>query len=273
MTKLRWGILLLVLAVMLPLAAHGQELDERQRAAARDHYAKATSFFDLGRYDEAVAEYESAYQIKNDPALLYNIAQSHRLAGHAAPALRFYKRYLARQPDATNRAEVEAKIASLERVVEEQRKSQNLPPDQTLTPSSRPAVAPPVSATATPPAAALTPPVERPGRNKQIAGIAVAGAGVGLLVGGIVCAVLAKNTADSIARADASHGVYDPKQFDTLHTDQVLTGVLFGLGGAALAGGGVLFALGRRDAVRASRAELTPSLSPRFAGVSLTVRY
>lgn len=266
--------MVLVLVALLPLAAGGQELDERQRAAARDHYAKATSFFDLGRYDEAVAEYEAAYQIKNDPALLYNIAQSHRLAGHAAPALRFYKRYLTRQPDAANRAEVEAKIASLERVVEEQRKSQNLPPDQTLTPNARPAVAPPVSDTATAPAsAAVTPPVERPGRTKQIAGIAVAGAGIGLIVGGIVCAVLAKNTADAITRSDARHDVFDPKQFDTLHTDQVLTGVLFGLGGAALAGGGVLFALGRRDAMRASRAELTPSLSPRFAGASLTVRY
>src|SRR3954467_4437432 len=95
---------LLVLVLMLPaLAARAQDAT----SGAREHYQKGTAFYDLGRYQDAIKEFEAAYELKNDPALLYNLAQSHRLAGNAEQALHFYRTYLRRVPKAPNRTEIE----------------------------------------------------------------------------------------------------------------------------------------------------------------------
>src|SRR5262245_62111772 len=83
-------------------------------APAREHYQKGTAFYDLGRYQDAIREFEAAYELKNDPALLYNLAQSHRLAGNAEQALHFYRTYLKKVPKAANRVEIEGRITTLE---------------------------------------------------------------------------------------------------------------------------------------------------------------
>ena len=76
---------------------------------------RGTSYYDLGRYDDAIKEFEAAYQLKNDPAFLYNLAQSYRLAGNEERALHFYETYLRYVPKAPNRAEIEDRITALER--------------------------------------------------------------------------------------------------------------------------------------------------------------
>ncbi len=107
------------LAVLLALSASAASAADRDATraadldAARDHFVKGTRAYELGLYEEAIAEYMAAYKIKDDPALLFNIGQAHRLAGHPAEALRFYKTYLAKLPAAHNRGEVEAKMADL----------------------------------------------------------------------------------------------------------------------------------------------------------------
>src|SRR3954454_8996084 len=88
--------------------------------AAREHYQKGTSFYDLRRSPEAIREFEAAYELKNDPALLYNLAQSHRLAGNSDQALYFYRTYLKRVPKVANRAEIEGRITALEQQVAQQ---------------------------------------------------------------------------------------------------------------------------------------------------------
>ena len=50
-----------------------------QAPSAAEHYTRGSSFYDLGKYSEAITEFEMAYQIKQDPALIYNIAQAKRL--------------------------------------------------------------------------------------------------------------------------------------------------------------------------------------------------
>lgn len=87
---------------------------EAQKKAAREHFQKGTTHYNLGRFDEAIQEFEKGYEQVPDPVFIFNIAQSHRLKGDAARALFFYKRYLALSPDAANRAEVEAFIGELE---------------------------------------------------------------------------------------------------------------------------------------------------------------
>jgi tetratricopeptide (TPR) repeat protein len=81
---------------------------------AKAHYNKATRFYEVGDYQQALDEFKAAHMAKADPAFLYNIAQCHRQLGHAEQAITLYKRYLAASPKASNRAEVEKRIADLE---------------------------------------------------------------------------------------------------------------------------------------------------------------
>jgi tetratricopeptide (TPR) repeat protein len=141
----------LVLAVGLTASAVAEDT-----AAAREHYQRGTAFYDLGKYQEAIREFEAAYQAKNDPALLYNLAQSHRLAGNSEQALHFYRTYLRRVPKAPNRAEIEGRISSLEKLQEQKSATQIAPPNHSIPP---PAPQPGEAPTGPPPAPVTAPPV------------------------------------------------------------------------------------------------------------------
>lgn len=76
-----------------------------QATEAKGFYEKATGAFALGNYPEAAANYEKAFSLKPDPALLYNAAQAHRLAGNKTRALELYKSYLRVFPEGAARDE------------------------------------------------------------------------------------------------------------------------------------------------------------------------
>jgi tetratricopeptide (TPR) repeat protein len=97
-------------------AARGEDADK-----AREHYGVGLRAFDLGKYDEAISEFEEAYRYKDAPGLLYNIAQAYRLSNRSEEALRYYRTYLERKPDAPNRAEAESKIDRLAAILEERK--------------------------------------------------------------------------------------------------------------------------------------------------------
>ena len=233
------------------------------RSVAREHFVTGTKAFDLGLYDEAIAEYMAAYKIKDHPALLYNIAQSHRLAGHAAEALRFYRVYLQKLPDSPNRAEVEAKVAELERLLEQQKKAQTMPPDQVRppTPATEPAraaaVAPPTPSAAAPIAPA--PAIDlRAGRKKEIAGLAVGVVGVAALVAGAALEAMAKRASDELTALDAAGGRFDAGKAQAGQLEGNVGVAMLAVGGAALVAGAVVAVLGLRDR-KAARAVVSAS--------------
>lgn len=84
---------------------------------AKAHYNKGTSFYNLGRFQDALAEYEAAYMAVQDPPFLFNIAQCHRKMGNNKEAVGFYRSYLRVDPNASNRAEVQRRISDLDREV------------------------------------------------------------------------------------------------------------------------------------------------------------
>ena len=102
---------------------------------ARQHFEDGSRLYDLGKFREAAHEYEEAYKYKPDPALLFNIGQAYRAGGDANEAVTAYKSYLRRMPEAPNRREVEAHIEKLQRLVDEQHRTQTSPPQGTLQPS------------------------------------------------------------------------------------------------------------------------------------------
>src|SRR5690348_7207372 len=80
---------------------------------ARDHYKKATAHFAVGEFADAANEYEAAFKLKQDAALLFNAAQSRRLASQNEKALVLYKNYLQLYPKAKNTADVKEQITKL----------------------------------------------------------------------------------------------------------------------------------------------------------------
>lgn len=141
---------------------------------ARAHYQKGTALYDLGKYDEAVAEFEAAYEAKSDPALLYNLAQANRLAGHAEQALHFYRTYLKYVPKVANREEIETRIAALEKQIKDK-------PTTPVASTTSPAVSPPSSfAPPPPPPPPLAPVAPSPSGTATSPGVSPAPANQGM---------------------------------------------------------------------------------------------
>ena len=247
-------------------------------ADAKEHFKNGSKAFDLGAYDEAVREYSAAYRLRDEPALLYNIAQAYRLNNQPAEALRFYRIFLVKVPDASNRAEVESKIEELRKLVEQQQKAQqNLPPDKVkplgtveTTPPKNEAQ-PGVSSTAAPTVATSS---EAPhaGRTKTIIGLSLLGVGAAGLATGIAFGVIAKNASDDLTKINATRAPFDPAKESSGKTAQTLETVFFAVGGVAAAAGATLLALGRREAAHRSRqaVSVAPIVGPTVWGLGLS---
>ncbi len=87
--------------------------DAQRLRAARTHYEKAVSHYNLDEIEAALEEFREAYRFKPDPSFLFNIAQCYRKLGQREAAIDFYRKYVRASPDATNRAEAERRIAEL----------------------------------------------------------------------------------------------------------------------------------------------------------------
>jgi tetratricopeptide (TPR) repeat protein len=141
---LRPSILLVLVVALAATPALGATPEET--AAAREHFAKAKTHYDLNEWEMALKEFKDAYRYVQDPKLLYNIAQCHWKLGQKREAIEFYKNYLRREPNARNRAEVERRIDELEKSVEKE-----------PAPPAAPVAPPPV--TTTPPILTAPPPM------------------------------------------------------------------------------------------------------------------
>jgi hypothetical protein len=82
---------------------------------ARQLFNQGSKYYDLGQFDKAIEAWQQGYDQKPDPGFLYNIAQAYRQKQDAQRAIFFYKGYLRNSPKAHNRAEVEQKIAVLQK--------------------------------------------------------------------------------------------------------------------------------------------------------------
>jgi tetratricopeptide (TPR) repeat protein len=117
---------------------------------ARVYFDKATASFALGYYSVAAENFEKAFAIRPDSALLYNAAQAHRLAGNKERALILYQNYLRLYTKAPLRAEIEARVEELKKAIERDRVVATTPPSSTLPLSMSRGSGPAVSSAAPP---------------------------------------------------------------------------------------------------------------------------
>jgi tetratricopeptide (TPR) repeat protein len=153
-----------LLAALLMAAAIGHPaLGAGDAKQARAQFQRAEAAYNMGKFTEALAAYQAAYEAKPLPGLLFNIAQCHRNLGNQERALFFYRRYLALDPQTSNRATVEQLIAETEqRRAQESAAAGVAPPRVTSAPGGAALAPPPQAAAPPPPPSASPPPVAAP---------------------------------------------------------------------------------------------------------------
>jgi tetratricopeptide (TPR) repeat protein len=104
-------LLLVCFAVAVPAVARA---DDPATRAARRHFERGEKLFALGKFDDALEEYQEAFDAKPLPGFLYNIGQCYRNLGDYDQAIFSFKKYLKLQPDAENKDAVEQLISDLE---------------------------------------------------------------------------------------------------------------------------------------------------------------
>ena len=131
-------------------ATVGSSIDDEKQA--RSLYERAEKSFDLGRFAEALADYQSAYEAKPLPGFLFNIAQCYRNMSNFERARFFFRRYLTLDPRAPNRRRVEELIAEMSKQLDAHAAEAAAPPPAAVEP--KPVEAPPLPVAAVP---AVTP--------------------------------------------------------------------------------------------------------------------
>jgi hypothetical protein len=229
-------------------ARAGESADSLQEA--KDHYDRGMAHYELGEFAAAVDEFKLAYARSQAPGLLFNLAQASRLNKDYEQALHFYRAYLRVRPDAANRDDVERRITELEPIVEVRRKAEV---EQLSAGSHQPS-----EPTLITPAAEAHPAVGKPplpsGRPLRISGIVVGVAGVAALAAGIGLGVAALDAQNKLSSLASQMGSWSPAQaslYQSGQNDAAASTALYVVGGAAIATGVVLYAVGwRRDRAR-----------------------
>jgi tetratricopeptide (TPR) repeat protein len=279
----------LILAVIFALTAITTRdglAQTRAKQTAETHYEKGMKAYTLGHFPEAIEEFEKAYEMRSEPIFLYNIAQSHRQNNAPQRAIFFYRRYLEADPNVKNRPEIEKRIKDMETQLNAQKEKERAGATMTPAPptAAQPTTPPPATApqpvpTAPPvaPAPAATDQITQPapvesaqqGRGLRIAGMATAGAGVAAVVVGIVFGVHASSLHDQAYPAPPLGYNYSKDQDSKSY--RTLEWVSFGVGGAAVVTGGVLYYLGL--SAKNAPVAIAPIFAPGAGGAAVFGRF
>lgn len=271
------SILLAAFILAAPRAARAQ-MTQTQKDEVKLHYQRATRAYDLQKYQEAIDEYQKAYEISGDPPMLYNIAQAYRLADQPAEAARYYRRFLQRMPGARNREDVERKIADQEKLAEQRKKVEPVAPPPAPTPTKPPPIVEvkPPPETVTPPPTIPTPPAPPPETSHARAAVGWSLLAAGLIADGVAGyeAYRAKQKGDQLTTDSKNMKVFDPS-LETAGKNANIAAIALGIGGTALAITGIIvLATGgssspdqtEKPATPVARLTLTPWISTGLFG-------
>jgi tetratricopeptide (TPR) repeat protein len=133
--------------VLLAARASAAEETVARDRPGRALFEQAEAKFNVGRFDEALADYQAAYDVEPLPAFLFNIGQCYRNMGNFERAQFFFRRYTTLDPRSPNRPAAERLIAEMDRLADERRATAGAEP------APAPSLAAPMPADQHPPAA------------------------------------------------------------------------------------------------------------------------
>ena len=238
----------LVVLVLIASVAHAESEAERL-------YNQGQQAYEAMRYNDALAAWEKSYALSKLPGLLFNIAQAQRLRGKpgdCTKATASYRKFIALQPKSTERPTAEGFIAELSPCVEAEAKpAPVIPPPEAVTPP------------------AVTPPIVQPqpvreggggGKGKRFAGYALGGAGIVLVATGVYFGAKARRLGDEVSddcRDGCDWALVKDKDAEGKSAERTQY-VLYGVGAAVIAAGGVLWWMGNKEA-KSSTVAVTPT--------------
>lgn len=240
------------------------QLDQAMRA-----YQRGTENYDRAQYESALADFKEAASLYASADFQYNIGLCYEKLDKYDEAIRAFRTYLRAKPEASDRPNVEARIADLEQRIEEQQRLAEAEEQARRDAEGRPA---PIIIQET-----REDEPEGDGRGLVISGAALIGLGGAIaLGGGIGFGVAARQRSlaiDEIQNDGNPEGIGFGEAEDLEAEGKRLEAIQIGMaaGGAVVAvTGAVLLALGlrKRKSVQASA-----WLGPSMAGLSLTGRF
>jgi tetratricopeptide (TPR) repeat protein len=110
---------LCIIAIAVPATARVAHAEDATERAAKRHYDRGKKLFDLQKFQEALDEFQKAYDATPIPDFLFNIGQCHRNLGDYQAAIFSFKKFLKLDPEAPNREQVEQLIDDLQRKIDE----------------------------------------------------------------------------------------------------------------------------------------------------------
>jgi tetratricopeptide (TPR) repeat protein len=290
------------LVVSVLLAAGVARAENRE--LARESFHEGSLQYDLGDFRAALNAFKRAYLNFEDPVILFNIAQCQRHLGDKADALRSFRVFLMKVPDAKERPQVERLIAELQAAIDQDKNAATRPPMETMGPSrpleterTAPAAKPPevppaepqhvvpppepappapsTEAKRAPAPLAIAPAASPPdqgrggvGRKLKIAGVALMVVGAaGIAVGGAFVGLASAADHDYL---HPSNGLYSPTAESQRQLYQTLDVTFLAIGGAAAVAGLASLIAGHQLAHSWSLAAMA---TPQQASLSLTGNY
>lgn len=100
-------------ATALAQESSTEALAEQRKAEAKAQFEKGAADYRDRRYHEAVIAFLAADRLSPSPALSFNIARAYERLDDTGGALRWYRDYLRRAPDASNAEGVQARVRAL----------------------------------------------------------------------------------------------------------------------------------------------------------------
>lgn len=177
----------IVLALVILVTSAFSAVAQADNATAKVAYEKGMTAYNLQQFSDALEMFKRAYQEKQDPAFLFNIAQCQRQLGQYEAAAKSYRAYLNASPQKpANADQVHGLIAEMDAAALQKRAE--VPPTGTVAPSSTTETKPAPAETNASLTASAPPTEQKPAWKKPLlwgilGGVVVVGLAVGLGVG------------------------------------------------------------------------------------------
>jgi tetratricopeptide (TPR) repeat protein len=216
---------------------------------ARQHFQLGRAQYEGGQFREAASSFEQAYALSKREMLWYNIYLAHRDAGNNKQAAIALRNYLERVPELENRAQLEARLESLDRIVAQDEQREREARERAAAQQQAPAAPEEQDAAPAPVEVAHASPTIEKKESSSLLPYILVGSGGALVVGGVIVGAMAASKHSELEEK-CSDGPCDPslKSIADVGKTLNLTADVLLIGGiAAAATGGVLWFLASSD--------------------------
>lgn len=243
----------LMTTVMTVLALGGTAAAAPPAPSAEDLYAEGQAAYDRADYPTAIERWQAAYDLSGASGLLFNLAQALRLSGECPRALATYRKFIATDDEPTSEQH---------KLAEDLAREQAAKCDEPLPVPTHGVHTDPGGSSPVPlPTGPEGPSTVSSGSALRVAGLATGGAGLALLVTGLVVGHHASTLGDEVTHACTTSCDWAAQagKDSSGRSDATVGYVLDGIGVAAIAGGALMYYLGERghsiDVAATSRAD------------------